>query len=306
LRAIGLAAIGQAAANEVEEKAIAYLRKGAKTGTIEVLFEIVPDPDATQRQSGYFAVGLQITAGQSRFSSTPDSEMSLSRPGQNLRPLRNSAEALGALRSASASQFGFVAGYGAVRTFSEGRFSIQPEVQKSENEWILSLYRHDAWLVNPEVFAKLLRGDTSNIEGAPAGGLPSDLINILQTSLTYLVPEVSILPSSNENDLQMTGISFRFGELSEGYRSLLALLGHILRCSLKVCQWQNDPTKLTGVVLIDELDLHLHPTWQNHVVQDLQRAFCNLQLIASTHSPLVVAALKREDVYVMQRKMEAR
>jgi hypothetical protein len=114
LRSIGLAAIGQAAANEVEEKAISYLRKGTEIGNIEVLLQVVPDPDAGEDECGYFATGLRITAGSSRFSSIPDSEMSLFRPGYSLRPLPNSAEALGAIRSISQSQFGFVAGYGAV------------------------------------------------------------------------------------------------------------------------------------------------------------------------------------------------
>jgi hypothetical protein len=104
-----------------------------------------------------------------------------------------------------------------------------------------------------------------------------------------------------ENDLQINGIPLRFGELSEGYRSLVALLGHMLSCLLKVCQWNNDPTGLNGIALIDELDLHLHPTWQSHVVEDFRRAFRNVQLIASTHAPLVVGALKREDVYIMQK-----
>jgi Tetratricopeptide repeat/AAA domain len=129
LRALGLATIGHAAANEVEDKPIAYLRKGAEVGTIEVLFELVSDPGALPEESGYFAVGLQIASGSSRFSPIPDSEMSLLRPGQSTRLLPNSAEALGALRSVWPSQFGFVCGYGAVRTFSESRFSIQPEAQ---------------------------------------------------------------------------------------------------------------------------------------------------------------------------------
>jgi tetratricopeptide (TPR) repeat protein len=301
LRSLGLAAIGLAAANEVEDNAAGYLRKGASRGTIEVLFELVPDPDAALTESGYFATGLQIVAGSSRFTSIPDSDMSLLHPEQSSRQLLNSTEPLALLRSDSTSPFGFVSGYGAVRTFSENRFFLQAETQKSENEWVLSLYRPDAWLVNPEIFAKFIRGDTSNIEGAPLGGLSVDLINALRTSIKHLFPEVSVFLSEGDDDLQINSTALRFGDLSEGYRSLFALLGHLLRCSLKVRDWKHDPTQIDGIALIDEIDLHLHPAWQSHVVQDFRKAFRNVQLVASTHSPLVVGALKREDVLILSR-----
>ena len=52
----------------------------------------------------------------------------------------------------------------------------------------------------------------------------------------------------------------------------------------------------SGVVLIDELDLHLHPRWQRHVVGDLRRAFPRLQFIVTTHSPFIVQSMKPEEV----------
>jgi tetratricopeptide (TPR) repeat protein len=299
LRTLALAAIGSSAANEVEDNATAYLRKGASLGTIEVLFELLPDPESFAAEAGYFAVGLQIAAGSSRFTAIPNLEMSLSRPNASPAVLSNSAEFLGSLRSSRSTQFGFVSGYGAVRTFNDNRFSIQPEMQKRENEWVQSLFRSDAWLVNPEVFAKLIRGDTSNVEGAPPTALSPLLTKALRNGLGHLFPEVKAFFSEGDADLQINGTDLRFGELSEGYRSLLALLGHMLRCALKACDWVHDPTQLVGITLVDELDLHLHPLWQGHVVQDFRRAFPNLQLIASTHSPLMVGSLERGDVLVM-------
>jgi tetratricopeptide (TPR) repeat protein len=302
LRSLGLASIGQIAANEVEDNAVAYLRKGTENGRIEVLYELIPDPGAAIAELGHIAVGLEIASGSSRFASMRDAEMSLRHPAQPSRPLRNSADFLGALRSNSSSQFGFVTGYGAVRTFSDNRFSIQPEMLKPENEWVLSLYRSDAWLANPEVFARMMRGDTSNIEGAPPTGLSADVVKFLRTSLEHFFPEASAFFDEDDSDVQISGIRLRFGELSEGYRSLIALLGHMLRCSLKVGHWQRDPTRLDGITLIDEIDLHLHPTWQARAVSDFRKAFCSLQLIASTHSPLVLAALKRQHVLIVSRE----
>ncbi|MEI6949893.1 AAA family ATPase [Paraflavisolibacter sp. H34] len=51
-----------------------------------------------------------------------------------------------------------------------------------------------------------------------------------------------------------------------------------------------------GVVLIDELDLHLHPNWQRHVVQDLKNAFPRIQFMATTHSPFIVQSLNSNEL----------
>ena len=49
--------------------------------------------------------------------------------------------------------------------------------------------------------------------------------------------------------------------------------------------------------LIDEIDLHLHPEWQIHILQDLQKAFPKLQFIVTTHAPLVISALNDCRIY---------
>jgi predicted ATP-binding protein involved in virulence len=51
-----------------------------------------------------------------------------------------------------------------------------------------------------------------------------------------------------------------------------------------------------GVVMIDELDLHLHPNWQRHVVSDLKNAFPNIQFVATTHSPFIVQSLTKDEL----------
>jgi predicted ATP-binding protein involved in virulence len=51
-----------------------------------------------------------------------------------------------------------------------------------------------------------------------------------------------------------------------------------------------------GVVMIDEIDLHLHPTWQKQVVSDLKTAFPNIQFVATTHSPFIVQSLESDEL----------
>lgn len=300
LKCLALAAIGATAANEVEEGAAGYLRKGAKRGCIEVLFDLLPDPDSFSAEIGQFVVGLQVTAGSTRFAPIPDSEITLERPGSKAKRLPNSAEYLGALRTKIGSPFGFACGYGATRTFSESRYALQPELEKPENEWVLSLFRPEAWLANSEIFSKLLRGDTSNIKGSPPGGLNVDLTRTLQSQLKHILPKVEAIFNEGKSDLRLNQEDLRFGELSDGYRSMLALVGHLLRCSLRLRNWEHDPTDIQGITLIDEIDLHLHPAWQKHVVQDLRETFPNIQLITSTHSPLVVGALDASSIFLLR------
>ena len=60
----------------------------------------------------------------------------------------------------------------------------------------------------------------------------------------------------------------------------------------------------TGIVMIDELDLHLHPKWQRHVVGDLKTAFPNIQFVVTTHSPFIVQSLKSEELIILDEQIK--
>lgn len=77
--------------------------------------------------------------------------------------------------------------------------------------------------------------------------------------------------------------------LSDGYRSVLALAGDLVWRLISSFPNSKNPLHERGVVLIDELDIHLHPVWQRSIAQWLQDQFPNLQFIVSTHSPMVAA-----------------
>lgn len=84
-----------------------------------------------------------------------------------------------------------------------------------------------------------------------------------------------------------------FNNLSDGQRTMLALVGDIARKAATLNpQLGAEALVLTpGVVLIDELDLHLHPTWQRRVIGDLRRFFPAMQFICTTHSPFLIQSL---------------
>jgi len=59
-------------------------------------------------------------------------------------------------------------------------------------------------------------------------------------------------------------------------------------------------TRTPGVILIDEIDLHLHPIWQRSIVEDLKRTFPNIQFIVTTHSPFVIQSLEEGELRRLQ------
>ncbi|MBZ0154718.1 MAG: AAA family ATPase [Alphaproteobacteria bacterium] len=88
-------------------------------------------------------------------------------------------------------------------------------------------------------------------------------------------------------------------QLSDGYRNLLAV---VLDFARRLAQanpgWEN-PLEAPGILLIDEIELHLHPGWQQTVIPNLQKVFPNTQLIIATHSPQVLTTVKREHIHML-------
>lgn len=84
-----------------------------------------------------------------------------------------------------------------------------------------------------------------------------------------------------------------FNNLSDGFRNMIAMVSDIAHRASKLNPHlaENAARETKGIVLIDELDLHLHPKWQRRVALDLQKAFPNLQFITTTHSPFIIQSL---------------
>jgi len=94
-------------------------------------------------------------------------------------------------------------------------------------------------------------------------------------------------------DLGKKGLT-PFQALSDGLRNMVALVGDIAfkAAQLNAILGEKILDQTPGIVLIDELDLHLHPRWQQHVIDDLRRTFPRIQFIATTHSPFLIQSLR--------------
>lgn len=89
--------------------------------------------------------------------------------------------------------------------------------------------------------------------------------------------------------------------LSDGVRSMISLTADLAwRCTKLNPQFGRDASlKSPGIVMIDEVDMHLHPQWQQRVIASLRRAFPNIQFIVTTHSPQVLSTVHRENIRLL-------
>ena len=92
-------------------------------------------------------------------------------------------------------------------------------------------------------------------------------------------------------------------ELSDGQRVMLTLAldltSRMLEANGENCKTPQEVLNSPGIVLIDEIELHLHPSWQQHVLIDLQKAFPKIQFVVTTHSPQVVSSVPRECLRIL-------
>jgi predicted ATP-binding protein involved in virulence len=92
-----------------------------------------------------------------------------------------------------------------------------------------------------------------------------------------------------------------FFNLSDGQRCMLAMVGDIAQKAAKLNPQLGAKVleETTGLILIDELDLHLHPRWQRRVISDLRRTFPKIQFICTTHSPQLIGQVRAEEVVLL-------
>jgi len=97
-----------------------------------------------------------------------------------------------------------------------------------------------------------------------------------------------------------------FNNLSDGYRNMIAMVGDIAwkAVQLNPHLGTKAPAETPGIVLIDELDLHLHPTWQRRIIEDLRRTFPKIQFICTTHSPFIIQSARPGEVVSLDGRIE--
>ncbi len=154
------------------------------------------------------------------------------------------------------------------------------------------------WLIDLE-FRRLKEPENQN---------PQRVFDLAVRSLERMLPGVRFQAITPEGEVifEESGVEVPIHSLSDGYRSTLAWVGDLVRRLVDAFPEAEDPLAATGVVLVDEIDLHLHPKWQRSIVDEVRSLFPNLQFIVSSHSPFVAQDVREGDKIIVLRKQEGR
>jgi predicted ATP-binding protein involved in virulence len=129
-------------------------------------------------------------------------------------------------------------------------------------------------------------------------------LEAVRQAISSLIPDFSNLRvrrSPLRMTLQKQGEELIVNQLSDGEKCLLAMVGDLARRLAIANPGLPDPLQGSGIILIDEIELHLHPKWQRGIIPDLTRTFPNCQLIVTTHSPQVISDVKPEGIYLLEK-----
>jgi predicted ATP-binding protein involved in virulence len=135
-----------------------------------------------------------------------------------------------------------------------------------------------------------------------------DLKQVRNAISTIIAPNARVYFSGATSAKLMVEWTMETGEkrelllsqLSAGYRNMLALVMDFARRLAQANPDMENPLAAEAILMIDELDLHLHPTWQQKIIPDLKKVFPNTQIIATTHSPEVVTTVKQNQVKILE------
>jgi predicted ATP-binding protein involved in virulence len=200
----------------------------------------------------------------------------------------------------------FFAGFGPFRRFSGGEYDKKLEISNPRVSAVISLFDEKYTLSEAlnwlrELNYKRLEGD-KNSESTL-----NNLIDFLNNS--DLLPFGTRLNKVSSEGVFFTdgnGSEVEINQLSDGFRSILSLAFELIRLLIRFYDEEkvfknfkngDYAIDLPGVVIIDEIDAHLHPTWQTRVGQWFTKYFPALQFIVTTHSPLVCRATENGSIW---------
>jgi predicted ATPase len=274
-------------------KAIALVMAGG-----EALYELVGEPD------DWIRLGADSASIEVEFA-TQDGEPRRAalefRRGEKVVDFvernRRSLEQLDSAVERSGRNY-FVVGYGVTRKpaadersaflYSGSRFR-SPRARAAA-----TLFSSEASLVSLEQWAMDLE-----YRRGPEG------LQAVRSALDTLLPDVEFGRIDRERRrLMFTTLDgeLPLSALSDGYQAMAAWCGDLLWQITETFQDYRDPLKARGLLLVDELDLHLHPVWQRRLVAFLKQTLPNVQVVATTHSPLTVHQAGEGELFVLRRE----
>lgn len=128
-------------------------------------------------------------------------------------------------------------------------------------------------------------------------------LQAVRTALQQILPEFTLL-TVKRNPLRMEvdkkGKTLTFDQLSDGERCMIFMVSDLARRMIIANPRLKNPLEGKGIILIDEIDLHLHPHWQRMIIPKLTNIFPACQFIFSTHSPSILTHVHPENVFLLK------
>ena len=182
----------------------------------------------------------------------------------------------------------FVVGYGASRR-TERPEGYSERNRKLRYQRVAGLFEDHVGLV-PTTYAAFQLHKRGRFEEA------RHLLNALLPSSVQLTGATD---SSDDPLFDVAGVFLPLDALSDGFRTFLGWVWDLLLQLARVAPEGTPLADITGVVIVDEIDLFLHPKWQRAVVEQVATTFTKLQFLFSTHSPLVAGSLEPANIFTM-------
>ncbi len=287
LQALALLLAGPEGAQQLLQRPVGWLRDESKTGKVSArIHQDEHDPgqfgDETVRKA--FSYSYVLTGSQQlTVNNKTYTEPAIIPWGQSILTwLRNNA-------FTSRGAGWFAAGYGAFRRLTRESQIIVPSLTQPArftnfltqfDESALSAVEH--WLVHLDY--RIVKQDDPQAKAQKELG-----ISAINRVLEPVGATFDSVTSEGRIMFHLGGQVVPTIGMSDGFRSILALAGDLIWRLILAFPDSRDALKEPGVVLIDELDIHLHPKWQREVASVLRETFPNLQFFVATHSPLIAA-----------------
>jgi predicted ATP-binding protein involved in virulence len=194
-------------------------------------------------------------------------------------------------------------GYGANRKM--GSMSL---TEKLSSESTSTLFSDEEKLINAEDW--LLQADYAVARSDPKNNKFKKQFNLVAETLKNLLPDVTdvrIALADESRSRPMAEFLTPYGwvalsNLGLGYRTVIAWMVDLSARMIDRYPDSENPLAEPAVVLVDEIDLHLHPKWQRTIMSFLTERFPNVQFIVTAHSPLVVQAARNANLVLLRRE----
>jgi predicted ATPase len=304
LKAIAVVLTGKESARALEPSFNKWVREGAHEASVEV--EVVRDrTDDTFVASGKtpaedrFPARIALKNGTRETAITVGTPPGKPKKGRYLTPERSIW--------APAAHGWFSCGYGPFRRISGASPEAMRQMVAPATERFVTMFQEAASLAEVDQWLRDLKHKELEKKTDESAQLDV-LIKILRDDLMPNQITVDRVDSDGLWLKDRNGLSLAWREMSDGYRAALALLADILRHLIKSygidgLTEQDSDGKLfvrrSGVVLIDEIDAHLHPEWQRNIGFWLKSHFPNIQFLVTTHSPLICQAADPNGIFVL-------